>query len=175
MYEDEVVEASDEQLAGVGTLAKQAIALERELKAIADEAKRKTLELNRILERDLPMALNAAGLASFETEDGRHVGIKEEVFASITKANEDAAHKWLRDNGHGSLIKNEFKISFTKDQDNMAGDFEEDLKQRGLDYKRNEAVHAMSLRAFVKEQIAKGTPVPMDLLSVHVQSKAIIK
>lgn len=176
MYDDdEILEASDEQVQGIGAMAKKAIKLQREIEDVEAELKRKNIELARILEKDLPMALQGAGLRDFTTEDGRKVEIKEDVFASISEAHKPPAHNWLRDNGHGSMIKNEFRISFTKNQDNEAVSFEEDLKQRGVDYKRSEAVHVGTLRAFVKEQISKGTPVPMDLFSVHVQSKAVIK
>lgn len=174
-YDDFVLDATDDQLSSIHKLATQAIDLAKQITEQEDALDALRAQHKRIVEATLPQAMLEAGMQSFKTSNGNTVTLKDNVFASITKVNEPVAFTWLRDNGHGSLIKNKFEITFTKQQDNMAVDFEEDLKQRGVDYKRTEAVHASSLRAFVKEQLERGTPLPLTTFSVHVQQEAIIK
>ena len=60
------------------------------------------------------------------------------------------------------IIKNDVTCSFGKGEDNMAGDVIGLLRDKGFDPKTKTHVHPSTLKAFVKEQITKGTPIDLD-------------
>jgi hypothetical protein len=44
-----------------------------------------------------------------------------------------------------------------------------------MNYSDKEGVHAQTLKAFIKEQMAKGVDVPLELFGAYPYSKAVIK
>jgi hypothetical protein len=86
----------------------------------------------------------------------------------------DDAFTWLRENGHGDLIKNNVMLTFGRNQDNEAKSLIAELREKGHNVKQAEKVEPMTLKAFVKEQIQGGKNVPADLFGVYVASKTKI-
>ena len=82
---------------------------------------------------------------------------------------------WLRENGHGDLIKNQVSLEFGMRQDNEAKALVEELKQKGLAVQQKTSVHPSSLRGFVREQISElGKDVPAELFGTYVANKTKI-
>lgn len=91
-------------------------------------------------------------------------GIKTKAFA------------WLRKNNFGGIIKREIKTNFTAGQDKAAAKLATFLKENGWNFDDKEAVHHMTLTAFVKEQVEKGNAkLPLDLLGAFIGEKATLK
>ena len=67
------------------------------------------------------------------------------------------------------------KLSFGREEDEIADKVVRDLIDEGFDPSQSKSVHAGTLSAFVKEQLAEGVELPEDLLGVYVGRKAIIK
>ena len=110
-----------------------------------------------------------------KTIDGATVQVKPFIKASITKANQEKAFAWLRDNGFEDIIKNQLAINFKKSEDNMASDIFEDLKSKGLNVNREEKVNTNTLTATFRELILeKGEAVPSDVFSIYQSSKTKI-
>jgi hypothetical protein len=86
----------------------------------------------------------------------------------------DEAFNWLRDNGHGDLIKNNVTLTFGRSEDAIAKQLVDELQQKGHNVKQAEKVEPMTLKAFVKEQIQKGKNVPSDLFGVYIANKTKI-
>jgi hypothetical protein len=96
--------------------------------------------------------------------------------AAIPEANRPKAFDWLRKHNFGGIIKHEIKTTFTTEQDKAAQELTKILKEHGWNYDDREAVHHMTLTAFVKEQIEKGNAkLPLDLLGAFVGEKATLK
>ena len=74
----------------------------------------------------------------------------------INKNNRDAAHAWLRQQGHGDIIKNQVSVSFGKGEDETALETMTLLEQEGLFPAQKESVHPSTLKAFVRERIESG-------------------
>ena len=132
------------------------------------------------LETDLIPSLmaSAGGIEKFALADGRSVTLKDELFASVTEANRDAAFAWLEGHGHGDVIKDELKFMLGKGPlaAAIAEELIADAEGLGIDtHSRKRAVHSATLQALLKEQLAEGVEVPKETFGVFQQRRAIIK
>ena len=118
--------------------------------------------------------MHKAGVSLIKLKDGSAVEVKPFYAARIPLSKVDDAFTWLRENGHGDLIKNNVMLTFGRNQDNEAKSLIADLREKGHNVKQAEKVEPMTLKAFVKEQIQGGKNVPADLFGVYVASKSKI-
>lgn len=141
------------------------------------EAKVKELKEihRRAIELELPEAMSEAGLSSFTTGTGRKVSLETFVSGSIPKARQAEAFSWLRENGHGGLIKRELTIAFGKGEDQRATEIREFLEHRNLPVEDKESVHSSTLAAWARECLASGEAIPQELLGVYSAIRAKIK
>ena len=112
---------------------------------------------------------------SLTLKDGSTVEVKQLVQASITEANRETAYKWLRDNGHGDLIKNQVTVAFGRGEDNVAENFINDAKSLGLEPAQKMKVEPQTLKVFVREKLEEGVEVPEDVFSIFVGSQTKIR
>jgi hypothetical protein len=167
--------ASDESLKVVADLATRQINLEREVEDLENRLKEKQEALKQVQEKDLPEALAECGLSEIKLVDGSKVTVKPYYQANPPKEKYDEAMNWLRDNGHGDLIKNDVTVSFGKGEDDRAVDFKRFLTDNGTSYVDKTGVHPMTFKAFVREQVETGQNLPFDLLGIYIGQKATIK
>lgn len=122
--------------------------------------------VQRLEQEDLPELMQELGLASFKLEDGASVDLTQDVFCGITEARRASAHKWLLDNGFGGLIKTQVVAEFGKGELDAANE-----AARTIGGTVKEAVHPATLKSFVKEQLAKGSPLPTELFGINPFNK----
>lgn len=167
---DAVTTGTDEEMSAVSVHANRALELQNEISSMEEALREQKQKLDGILRFELPEAMENAGLSEFKTSTGAKVTIKEVVSASIPVRDTDkreAAFGWLRENGHGSLIKNEWKILMGADQTDSANlELVDKLMDAGATQKVS--VHSRTLTAFCKEQMAAGKELPADLLGLFV-------
>tara|TARA_E500000318_G_scaffold92869_1_gene91754 strand:- start:471 stop:1022 length:552 start_codon:yes stop_codon:yes gene_type:complete len=151
--------------------------LETQKKILTAEAEVKKLkEVETTLsEQTIPNLMQQAGISMLKLADGSSVEVKPFYSARIPASKSDEAFDWLRDNGHGDLIKNQVSLEFGMKQDNEAKSIIEELKAKGLPVKQKTSVHPSSLRGFVREQIQDlGKDVPAELFGTYVANKTKI-
>lgn len=125
-------------------------------------------ERARILrEETIPSAMQELGLEEIKLDTGQKLSVKQDVYASIPSAQKDAAFHWLEENGFGGLIKVEVAADFRKGEADAALELFKELQQRGLQVGFDQSVHAQTLKAFLREQLAAGTNVPLDLFGAR--------
>ena len=124
---------------------------------------------------ELPEAMQDLGMDKIVLSDGSSISISTEYYANISKAKANEAYSWLKENGFGDLIKNEINMKFARGEENTASHMRHVLEAYDVPYSEKESVHWQTLRAFVKEQIEAGAPIPMDTFSVHISNKATVK
>jgi len=123
-------------------------------------------ELRDIAERQVPELMDQIGIGEFKTTTGLKIKIDETLRASIPKDKAPLAFAWLKNNGHGSLIKRVVSVAFGRGEDEKA----DELRQRLADefeVDDNDSVHHSTLAAFVREKLRNGEEVPLDLFGVH--------
>ena len=132
------------------------------------------------IETDLIPSLmaSAGGIEKFTLADGTAITLKDELFASVTAANQQAAFTWLEEHGHGDVIKDELKLNLGRGE--LAQQRAQALiiaaEQNGVnDYSHKRAVHPGTLQALLKEQLAEGVEVPKETFGVFQQRRAVIK
>lgn len=125
-----------------------------------------------LAEKVLPEAMQQLGLSSLSLKDGSTIGITDVVAASIKEDNREAAHKWLRDNGYGDLIKNEVVAVFGKGEDDKANAVASTLLQQNIMVMHQEKVHPQTLNAQVRSWLKDGTPFPADIFKLYVGQQA---
>ena len=147
---------------------KQIESTEEELKKLKDVE-------TTLSEQTIPNLMQQAGVELIKLEGGISVEVKPFYSARIPASKSEEAFQWLRDNGHGDLIKNQVSLEFGMKQDNEAKSIVEELKSKGLPVKQKTTVHPSSLRGFVREQIQDlGKDVPAELFGTYVANKTKI-
>jgi hypothetical protein len=144
--------------------------------ATAEEELKKLKDVETTLsEQTIPNLMQQAGVELIKLEGGVSVEVKPFYSARIPASKSEEAFAWLRDNGHGDLIKNQVSLEFGMKQDNEAKSIIEELKAKGLPVKQKTTVHPSSLRGFVREQIQDlGKNVPAELFGTYVANKTKI-
>lgn len=164
----------------------RALVLNEELLKATKEA------LRQVQENDLPMAMAEAGITAFTLEDGTGIVIEDVLSASIPSASTIAstrdraaaeamarrrsdAFAWLDEHGFGDLIKTEVSTQFGRGELEEAKEIADFLQSQGLQAEVTQGVHAGTLKAWVREQLAQGTNVPHELFGIYEATKAVIK
>lgn len=133
---------------------------------LEDHEKTVKAELTRIEQQTLPDAMLQIGLEKFKTTSGIEISVDMIVSGAIPKGNKDAAHKWLRDNGHGDIIKQDVTVSFTKEQSEQADKLFKTLQEMGFAPVRSESVHTSTLKSWAKDRLQSGARLPLTLLGL---------
>jgi hypothetical protein len=171
------VEASNSELYEIGAKVSRALVLMDEIDAMESQLKSLKAELNDLTEKQIPEVMDNANCGLFKhKETGRKVEVQDKVTASISKENRPEAHAWLRNAGHEDIIKNKVEFEVGRGKDNIAAEAIASLKQHfGIDAERTESVHAQTLGAFCREQLAAGVELPAALLGLWIRRVAVIK
>jgi hypothetical protein len=172
---DSLKDVDDTSASRIGKLADMLMRLDRRKADVETELKDLDREIRHITEQELPALMTELGFKSFKLENGAEVSVKNVYSASINKERQDEAFQWLNNNGFGDLIKNVVSTSFARGQEERAEQFAKDCWEQGLEAAMKKWVEPMTLKAFVKEQIEKGTSPPDELFGIYVGQKATIK
>jgi hypothetical protein len=163
------------ELSLVSTLANKQLLLAQELANLENAVKVKKEEFRLTSEQELPEAMQSAGLTEIVLSTGEKISVTEFYNAHISKANQELAYKWLVENGHEGLIKNEVSLKFGREEGQVVDETVMALKSRGLSPEVRQSVHPSTLKAFVKEQLTTGKDIPTEPFGIYIGSKAIIK
>lgn len=173
--EDVAGSITEDKLGLVGRLAVQQLALEQHVEDLELQLKAAKDKLRKVQEMDLPQAMAEVGLTEFKLADGSKVTIKPFYAASLVEENRAEAYKWLESHGFSSLMKTEVTVGFDRGQEAIARRAEQVLSEHGFKPILDTSINAMTLRAFVREQIEDGNELPSDLFKVYAGQKATIK
>mgnify|MGYP003624586937 FL=1 len=166
---------TDGELSVVSNLANKQLKLAAEILKLEMGLKAKKEEFRLTSERELPDAMQSAGLTQITLSSGEQIAITEFYNAHISKANQEKAYDWLISNGHEGLIKNEVLLKFGREESEVVDETVSALQSRGLSPQVRQSVHPSTLKAFIKEQLTSGNDVPTEPFGIYIGSKATIK
>jgi hypothetical protein len=149
--------------------------LQKRLELQEDNIKNTKKELDRLSGEVIPTMMAEMGLSHLKLMDGSSVDVKPFYSATITKANQEKALNWLRNNGLGDIIKNEISVSFGRNEENKAADYASLAQERGFQPTQKMKVEPMTLKALVRERIEAGKDMPTELFNIFVGNKTTIK
>jgi|TARA_B110000902_G_C14135026_1_gene523510 hypothetical protein len=159
----------------VTALAQDISVWEQKVNDLDESLKAAKAKLMQLTDYDLPDVMQEIGLTNFTLADGSKLEIKATYGARIPVEHREAAFAWLQEKGYDDIIKNMVSVPFGRGEDSSATEFMELAQKSGYLPDQKKEVHPQTLKAFVKEQLEKGTPVPMDLFGVFTGHRATIK
>lgn len=147
----------------------------RYVEQVKEELKTAKDWLEQLETKRLPDLMAELGLSELRLVDGARLTIKTEYYAGITAQNREAAFNWLTEHGHDDIIKGEVKAKFGRGETALFEAVKDAIDSLGVDCTATKNIHPQTLKAFVKEQLEAGQPLPEQLFSVHTVNKATIK
>lgn len=164
----------DAKLNKVGHLVGEQVRLESEVADLASMLQHRRDDLRRVSEELLPAAMmEAGGLREITLQTGEKISVVPFYAATISAANRERAHQWLREHGHADLIKHTITASFGRGEDEEAKVARLALEGIGVEVADEERVHPQTLKAFVREQTESGVDLP-DSMNVFVGQRTKI-
>lgn len=144
------------------------------------EAKHK---LRVTLEIDIPETMREAGVQELRLADGTKIVIKDEIyigsdgkgFATFPAEQRAAAFRWLREHNMDGIIKHAVVAEFGRNEDQLAQSLTEFCEQHRIAHADRESINPQTLKALIKEQLAKNVDVPLDVFGVRAVTIAEIK
>lgn len=155
-----------------GVVALQAaVARVKELEDALDTAK---AEVKRLEEQELPAAFTEDGIAELSLPSGQKAGRQLTVVGTFPSADKDPekfarAMEWWCANGYADTVKVEVSAAYgTGDRDAALGIYEQLRRDNRAYVSKSESVHAMTLRAAIKQRLEQGLPTPVEDLGCNV-------
>ena len=165
----------NEDLQSVGELAKRAKQLEKEIEELEDSVKERKEQQRKLLEESIPGRLSELGLKSFKMLDGSQIDIKAFYTASIKEESRAKAYEWLRDNGFDDIIKNTVSVRFGRGEDQLCETLLNLLREQNYPVEQAQKIEPQTLKAWVREQVERGSEFPTELFGVYIGQRASIK
>lgn len=170
--------AAPDLLARITTAAKELIAQQEMIDQMEEDLKAAKAGLQTLSTKTLPDLMTEAAMSS-TTIDGYKIDLAPFYSGSLPKP-EDARQKaiaWLEANDGGGLIKSTLSIEFGRSQHNVALDLCARLIAEEFPAMLESGVHPQTLLAFVRERVASGAAIDLDVLGVytgqHVKAKKV--
>lgn len=159
-------------LSALGRELAQELAVKAELELAVAESEGK---IARLQETTIPDLMNTLGLEEIKLPTGERIALQPVFGASVPDARKPEAWQWLRDNGHGALIKVTLLCAFGMGEEKDAVKAKETLAAANVPFKEKEDVHASTLKSFVKDQYEAGLTFPEKLFGAFTKTIAKIK
>lgn len=159
----------------ISSLAEMMIELEHDIEKKETELSSIKERYRVVKEETIPCAMQEIGLESITLTTGEKLTVQQEVYASIPVANRAEAYDWLDEHGFGGLIKTSIEAAFDRGEAERAAEILQLLQEHGVSAAMAQTVHAQTLKAFIKEQLAAGTDIPLDLFGARPTMTTKIK
>lgn len=155
--------------------------LDARIQLLEDEVKTTKSQRYKVVTETIPALLMELGLTEMKMDDGSVLSMKQVVSGSIKVDDRPEAHQWLRDNGHGDLVKHIVSVSFGAGEDEVAQETKDLLSAHlakntsGLAVEDKETVHAQTLNAWLRKQIEGGEGEIPSIFNAFISQEAKLK
>jgi hypothetical protein len=166
--------ATSDSLSQLQQLAEKQAEANAEVARLEAELTKARERYKDLSERQVPELMDSIGMAEFKTATGLVIKIDETIRAAIPNAKALLAFAWLTSHGNEALIKRNISLGFSKGENEKADALLNELMEKGYEPDDKSSVHPSTLSSFVREKLAKGEDIPLDLFGVHRQRIAKI-
>jgi hypothetical protein len=168
---------TDSELSRISTLAERYRREERAVIRLTAELQRALKALDDTASIDLPEAMRAAGVGSFELTDGTKVSVRNTYSAG--KLSDPIGLDWVEKNGGASLIKTTVTLEMDRGDLDKAREVYEGLRQHPYANRfkvltLEEHVHQSSIAAWAREMVEAGADPPLEKLRVRQVTFAMV-
>jgi len=174
MFEPEDKPMGDASLKALSEKSNELQKLDESIKELEESLGKLKAEYRQISENDIPSMLSELGLSEITLADGNKISTATYYSARISEEKRDEAFLWLSDNGFADIVKNTVSVSFGRDEDDSASKLVDSLEDNGYATAQKKWVEPMTLKAFVREQVEKGSDLPLETFNVYIGQKTRI-
>lgn len=171
--EEEPPQLLDGQLSKLHETMRKQLELELEVERQESTLKETKAQLRRVQEVDLPAIMDELGVQSMDVDDYR-VKVDDQVYMNIPKKNLPECAQWLKEHGMANLVKEEVYIPFDFG-DTRADEFIDFCENFGWQTSSREGVVTQSVKAAIKQMLANGDEVPLQLFGGQIVRSTTIK
>jgi len=175
LIEGTSTEFTDEQMGALGVAANRLINKQLEIAEAEETLKQLKAQERKINQEEIPSLMENLGYETIILKDGRKISVKDAVQCGIPAPQRPNAYKWMDEHGHGDLIKIALTAKFARGERNMADEAFDALVDVGASPNQTESVHAGTLKAWAREELAQGHALPSDLFKIHVVKITTVK
>lgn len=174
MFEPEDKPMGDASLKALSEKSNELQNLDNKIKDVEEELGKLKSKYRELSEVDIPSMLSELGLSEITLADGNKISTATYYSARISDDKRDEAFSWLNDNGFADIIKNTVSVSFGRDEDDSARKLVDSLEDNGYATAQKKWIEPMTLKAFVREQVEKGSDLPLETFNVYIGQKTRI-
>lgn len=158
---------SADSLAVLASLAEHLYLAEQEVELKTEELREAQRKLLYISGSQIPELMDEVGMSEFTTTSGIKIAVRDNLRVSPPAARRQEVYDWLEARGYGDLVKHNVTAGFGKEESAKAEELVGYLEGLGLPTKDERKVESQTLKKFVKEQLAEGNDIPLDLFGAH--------
>ena len=166
---------NNEELQEIHKLAEMQLHFEQKISGLELDLTDLKEKHRYISENLLPEAMSNCGMKEFTMHNGLKLKVKEDIHSSIRKDFLNEAIYWLDVNELGGIVKDDVSVKFGKGESERAKALVDWCETNGYNAEEKLSVHPMTLKATVKEQMAKGVVFPEEFFSIYSSRKTEIK
>jgi hypothetical protein len=174
MFEPEDKPMGDASLKALSEKSQELQKLDGDIQDLEEKLGQLKASYRQLSEVDIPNMLSELGLSEITLADGNKISTATYYSARISEEKRDEAFTWLNDNGFADIIKNTVSVSFGRDEDDSARKLVDSLEDNGYTTAQKQWVEPMTLKAFVREQVEKGSDLPLETFNVYIGQKTRI-
>ena len=168
LLNQETIAITDGQMGELGVAANRLLKQQEEIRAIEEALKIAKATERRISEIEIPEMMGNLGFETITLNTGQKVSVNDSIQCAIPAPMKPKAFVWLDANGHGDLIKSVITAKFGRGDSDMADECFNALLDVGASPNQVESVHAGTLKAWARVEIAGGRTPPEDIFKIHV-------
>jgi len=154
------------ELSDIVELARQQYRIEQRLLDLKKQLEDVNAEYTKMRTETLPEAMKSVGLTELALDNGAKIVIADDINVNIKEDNRPAAYGWLREHGHGDIIKNQITMLFGMGSDSEKDVAVEFAELQGFDYTLKENIPPQTLKAWAKAQLETDDPIPEDVINI---------
>lgn len=148
--------------------ARKAIDMEQVITDMEEQTRRLKSDLQKVKNIDIPDLMAQVQQNDFTTTDGWKVEIQNFVSGTLPKEPDRRrmAMEWLENNGAADIIKTEIRVTFDKEERELAQSVMrllEGYNEATLDPEMSSSIHPQTLLAHARERLRKGEEIPTFL------------
>jgi hypothetical protein len=161
-------------LAQIQNKCQELVDLDYEISELTSKLSIKQAEARVLSEKTIPDMMDGVGIKMLKLANDKKLEVVPVVAGAISRGKPEEAFKWLREHDFGDLIKRNVSIEFGRGEDEKASELKKRIEELGFTPKDKSDVHHMTLTAWAKEQLAKGTAIPLETLGIWIGRKTKI-
>lgn len=162
-------------LASISALAHKMLSLEADVAAKEAALKESKEALRKVQEGELPAALKAARMNSFQLDNGMTVSFEEDLKISVPKARKAAVIQHMKDWGYAASVANTITVDLGKGNDNAAKALMATAEEMGVKATLDEDIPSGTVKKALRARMKEGKQDDLAFFGAFEFTKATVK